>query len=89
MKPLDPEDIREIKQRVGMAWTMALTAKHNASLDERQAYAKELLDTHTTKELVEKIQAMKWEHTPWWWKGSHEQFLKHYGADDGLQETRS
>lgn len=87
MRMLDPKDVLETKQRVGMAWTMALTATEELQGKSRMAYAEELLRTHTTQELVTKIQAMKWEHTPTWWKGSHEQFLKHYGADDGLQKA--
>jgi len=49
---LDPKDVREVQQRVAMAWALAKTAKENASIDEQRAYANELLDTQTSAELV-------------------------------------
>lgn len=78
MRTLDPEIVDEVKRRVCIAWTMALTIKPHASKEEQLKLAEELLNKHTTDELVEQVLELRWV-TPLWWKGTREQWIRQIG----------
>jgi len=86
METLDPKLVDEVKRRVCIARTMALTIKPDASKEEQRQLAAELLDGNTTEQLIQKILVLRW-NTPQWWKGTREQWLRHIGPEEGKEWT--